>query len=130
MARSFHHRVTIGAVCGIFLFLLLAIYAFWIKNVVLGLLMTFILIVLTERTLHSEYVISGGKLIVCKGKLSRNKVVSIGQINSCRPMTSVFGLVRYLLVTYGSANTMISLQPVNETSFIAVLKKEKEAYDD
>lgn len=130
MARSFHHRVTIGAVCGIFLFLLLAIYAFWIKNVVLGLLMTFILIVLTERTLHSEYVISGGKLIVCKGKLSRNKVISIGQINSCRPMTSVFGLVRYLLVTYGSANTMISLQPVNETSFIAVLKKEKEAYDD
>ena len=114
MTRSFHHRTTLGAVCGIVLFLLLAVYAFWIKNVILGLLMAFLLIVLTERTLHSEYVISDGKLIID---------------NSCRPMTSVFGLVRYLLITYGSDNVMVSVQPANEIAFVATLKKEKEACD-
>ena len=41
MTRSFHHRTTLGAVCGIVLFLLLAVYAFWIKKVILGLLMAF-----------------------------------------------------------------------------------------
>ena len=129
MTRSFHHRTTLGAVCGIMLFLLLAVYAFWIKNVILGLLMAFLLIVLTERTLHSEYVISDGKLIIDNGKLSRNKIIEIGQINSCRPMTSVFGLVHYLLIAYGSDNVMVSVQPANEIAFVATLKKEKEACD-
>lgn len=129
MTRSFHHRTTLGALCGIVLFLLLAVYAFWIKNVILGLLMAFLLIILTERTIHSEYVISDGKLIIDNGKLSKSKTIMIGQINSCRPMTSVFGLVRYLLITYGATNAMVSVQPVNETAFIAALKKEKEACD-
>ncbi len=129
MTRSFHHRTTIGAVCGIVLFLLLAVYAFWIKNVILGLLMAFLLIVLTERTLHSEYVISNGKLIIDNGKLSKSKTILIGQIRACRPMTSVFGLVRYLLITYGASNAMVSVQPVNEAAFMAALKKEREACD-
>ncbi len=125
MTRSFHHRTTLGAVCGIVLFLLLAVYAFWIKNVIVGLLMAFLLVILTERTLHSQYVISDGKLIIDNGKLSKTKVIMISQINSCRPMTSVFGLVRYLLITYGANDAMVSVQPVNETAFVAALKKEK-----
>ncbi len=125
MTRSFHHRTTLGAICGIVLFLLLAVYAFWIKNVIVGLLMAFLLIILTERTLHSQYVISDGKLIIDNGKLSKTKVIMIGQINSCRPMTSVFGIVRYLLITYGANDAMVSVQPVNEAAFIAALKKEK-----
>ncbi len=125
MTRSFHHRTTLGAVCGIVLFLLLAVYAFWIKNVIVGLLMAFLLVILTERTLHSQYVISDGKLIIDNGKLSKTKVIMISQINSCRPMTSVFGLVRYLLITYGATDAMVSVQPVNEAAFVAALKKEK-----
>lgn len=125
MTRSFHHRTTLGAICGIVLFLLLAVYAFWIKNVIVGLLMAFLLVILTERTLHSQYVISDGKLIIDNGKLSKTKVIMISQINSCRPMTSVFGLVRYLLITYGANDAMVSVQPVNEAAFVAALKKEK-----
>lgn len=125
MTRSFHHRTTLGAVCGIVLFLLLAVYAFWIKNVIVGLLMVFLLVILTERTLHSQYVISDGKLVIDNGKLSKTKVIMISQINSCRPMTSVFGLVRYLLITYGATDAMVSVQPVNEAAFVAALKKEK-----
>ncbi len=49
MTRSFHHRTTVGAVCGILLFLLLALYAFWIKNAVVGLIMVFLLIIFGRR---------------------------------------------------------------------------------
>ena len=87
--------------------------------------MAFLLVILTERTLHSQYVISDGKLIIDNGKLSKTKVIMISQINSCRPMTSVFGLVRYLLITYGANDAMVSVQPVNEAAFVAALKKEK-----
>lgn len=124
MTRSFHHRTTVGAVCGILLFLLLALYAFWIKNAVVGLIMAFLLIVLVERTLHSEYIISDGKLIINNGKLARAKTINIQEIHDCKPMTSVFGLVRYLLLTYGASDRMISVQPQNEAAFIMTLQKE------
>lgn len=124
MTRSFHHRTTVGAVCGILLFLLLALFAFWIKNAVVGLIMAFLLIVLVERTLHSEYIISDGKLIINNGKLARAKTINIQEIHDCKPMTSVFGLVRYLLLTYGASDCMISVQPQNEAAFITTLQKE------
>lgn len=110
--------------CGILLFLLLALYAFWIKNAVVGLVMAFLLIVLVERTLHSEYIISDGKLIINNGKLARAKTINIQEIHDCKPMTSVFGLVRYLLLTYGASDRMISVQPQNEAAFITTLQKE------
>jgi len=124
MTRSFHHRTTVGAMCGILLFLLLALYAFWIKNAVVGLIMAFLLIVLVERTLHSEYIISDGKLIINNGKLARAKTINIQEIHDCKPMTSVFGLVRYLFLTYGASDRMISVQPQNEAAFITTLQKE------
>ena len=124
MTRSFHHRTTVGAMCGILLFLLLALYAFWIKNAVVGLIMAFLLIVLVERTLHSEYIISDGNLIINNGKLARAKTINIQEIHDCKPMTSVFGLVRYLLLTYGASDRMISVQPQNEAAFITTLQKE------
>lgn len=124
MTRSFHHRTTVGAVCGIFLFLLLALYAFWIKNAVVGLIMAFLLIVLVERTLHSEYVITDGKLIINNGRLSRSKVIDLTEVHDYKPMTAVFGLVRYLLLTYGASGRVVSVQPQNEAAFVATLQRE------
>lgn len=124
MTRSFHHRTTVGAVCGILLFLLLALYAFWIKNAIVGLILAFLLIILVEHTLHCEYIITDGKLIINNGKLSRAKSIDINEIHDCKPMTSVFGLVHYLLLTYGPANRVLSVQPQNEAAFVATLQKE------
>lgn len=124
MDRTFHQRLTIGAICGIILMLSLAIYAFWIKSVILGIVMVFFLIIITERSLHSEYVFHDNKLIIRHGRLSKDKTIFIGSITSCRPMASVFGLVRYLLISYGSGY-IVSVQPDNEQAFIEVLKKKK-----
>lgn len=125
MDRTFHHRFTIGAACGIILFLLLAVYFFWVKSPIAGVLMALALIVVAERSLHKEYIFRGDKLIIDNGRLARSKTIEIKQITSCRPMANVFGLVRYLLITYGKDGRVEAVQPDNEVAFIECLKKRK-----
>ena len=125
MDRTFHHRFTLGAACGIVLFLLLAVYFFWVKSPVAGVIMALALIVVAERSLHKEYVFRGDKLIIDNGRLAKTKVIEISQITSCRPMANVFGLVRYLLITYGADGKIEAVQPDNERAFIECLNKRK-----
>lgn len=125
MDRTFHHRFTVGAACGIILFLLLAAYFFWVKRPVLGCLMALALVVVAERSLHKEYIFRGGNLIIYNGRLAKTKSIPLDKITSCRTMTNVFGLVHYILVTYDEGRRMESLQPDNERAFIECLKKRK-----
>lgn len=123
MDRSFHHRVTVGAACGIVLLLALAVYAFWIKSVALGLLMVVLLIIVAERSLHTKYIFRDDRLIIYKGRLAKAQTIMLDQITGCRPMTTVFGLVRYLLITYGHDNRVVSAQPANERAFVEMLRR-------
>lgn len=123
MTRTFHHRITVGAVCGIVLLLALSFYAFWIKAVVVGLLLVLALVLVAESALRTEYVFSGDKLIICRGRLSRNTTIELRTVTSCRPMTTVFGLVRYLLITCGADGRVVSVQPDNEAAFVKVMRE-------
>lgn len=125
MARTFHQRITPGAVCGITLLLGLSVYAFWVKAVVLGVLMALCMVVVAERTLHTEYTFRDGCLIISRGRLAKGKSIPVGSITSCRPMTTAFGLVRYLLLAYGDGQNLQAVQPDNEKAFVEVLRKEK-----
>lgn len=125
MDRTFHHRFTIGAACGIILLLALALYAFWIKSPILGAFMALGLIIVAEQTLHKEYTFHDDKLIIYNGRLGKTKTIYLSQISSCRPMTNLFGLVHYLLITYGADNKLESVQPDNERAFVECLKKRK-----
>lgn len=87
--------------------------------------MALALIVVAERSLHKEYVFRGDKLIIDNGRLAKTKVIEISQITSCRPMANVFGLVRYLLITYGADGKIEAVQPDNERAFIECLNKRK-----
>lgn len=125
MDRTFHHRFTVGAACGIILLLLLAAYSFWIKSPILGCLMALGLIIIAERSLHKEYIFRDDKLIIYNGRLAKTKVINLSQITSCRPMSSVFGLVHYLLIIYGEDNKIAAVQPDNVRAFVDCLKKRK-----
>lgn len=126
MDRTFHHRFTVGAACGIILFLILAAYTFWIKQPIIGCLFALALIAVAERSLHKEYIFRDDKLIIYNGRLARTKTIPLSDIKSCRPMTNVFGMVHYLLITYGEDNRLESLQPDNERSFVECLKKRRD----
>lgn len=91
--------------------------------------MVLLLIIVSERALHTEYIIGDGRLVIDKGRLSKPKEIMLDDIESCRPMATVFGLVSFLLITYGKGNKMVSVHPANPQSFIRSLKTWKEADD-
>jgi len=120
MDRTFHHRITVGALCGIVLLLILAVYAFWVKSVILGLFVVLALVLVSERSLHTRYIFHDRELIIYNGRLSKSKHILLADIHSCKPMTTVFGLVRYFLIGYGN-DKLVSVQPDNEPAFVDVL---------
>ena len=55
MDRTFHRRFTVGAKSGIALFSLLALYFFWTKTAVIGLLLLIVVVGMIERVIHTTY---------------------------------------------------------------------------
>lgn len=121
MDRTFQHRFTVGAASGIVLLLLLAVYAFWTLRPVLGVFLVLALVLVMDQSLNKRYVFRGDKLIIDNGRLSKKRVIELRLITGCRPMTVSFGLVHYLLISYGPAHTVVAVQPRNEQAFVACL---------
>lgn len=123
-SRSFHHRITLGAGCGIILCLVAAFWLFWVKMVILGALMALGVIWMCERVLNTEYILYADKLVIRRGRLSRDKTIALCDITHCRVVSVNFGLSHYLLIQYGD-DRMTYVEPQNEVAFMACLKKLK-----
>lgn len=123
MDRTFHHRFTIGAACGIALLFALSLYAFWMRQPVIGALLALGLIAVMEQSLHKQYIFHADQLIIDNGRLWRSRTISLNQINSCRSMRTTFGMVHYLLISYGPAEKVAAVQPRNEQAFVECLRK-------
>ncbi len=121
MTRTFHHRFTLGAKCGLVLLAALTIYLFWEKEVLLGSLVVVFTVLVMERVLHSEYVFREGFLEIHRGRFARRKSIPLMEITSCRPMNTTFGMVHYLLIGYGNQR-FVAVQPEQEASFVAHLQ--------
>lgn len=126
MTRTFHHRFTLGARCGVILCTLLALYLFWTQSALMGILVVLVDVLIIERVLHSEYVIDDRRLIIRRGRFARTVTIPLDAIHSCRPVPSLFGLVRYLLIEYGAARVQ-AVEPAEEASFIRCLRQHTEA---
>lgn len=122
MQRTFKHRVTIGAICGIILLLCLSLYFFWVKSAIAGVVAAVVVVLIAETVIDAEYTLTDDRLIINKGRLWRKKTIYYREITALHPMTSVFGLVRYLLISY-NGNRIESVQPQNEAAFVEVLRK-------
>ena len=123
-SRSFHHRITLGSGCDIILCLVATFWLFWVKMVVLGTLMALIVILMCERVLNTEYILYADKLVIRRGRLSRDKTIALCDITHCRIVSVNFGLSRYLLIQYGD-DSMTYVEPQNEAAFMECLKKLK-----
>jgi hypothetical protein len=120
MIRTFHHRFTLGAKCGIILCSALAFYLFWFKAVVLALIVSIVVVLMVERVLHSEYVVGEGLLTICRGRFARKQTVALDTIASCKRMRTNFGLSSYLLIET-LAGRIYMVQPENEEAFLKAL---------
>ncbi len=124
IVRTFHHRFTLGAKGGIITFVVLAFYFFWVKSFILGLLLTVMAVLIMERVLHSEYVLGDGKLIIRRGRFAKPREIVLSDIKSCRPMTTTFGMVHYLLIEYGD-DKLVAVEPEQEQAFVEQLRKSR-----
>lgn len=124
MDRTFQHRFSLGAVCGVILFAGVSFWLFWERWVVAGIVTALVCVVLIERVLHSEYVFRDDQLIICHGRFARKKVVPLADIVGYKPMTATFGLTRFLILGL-RGDQFVLVQPANESSFLKCLAERK-----
>ncbi len=125
MDRTFHHRFSVGSFCGIILFAAVAFWLFWQKWAIPGLLAALVCVVFIERLLHSEYVFRNDLLIVCNGRFSRRKEIPLTDIVGYRPVSTTFGLTRFLLLAL-RGDRLLMVQPANEKAFVKCLAERKQ----
>ncbi len=122
MKRTFQRNFTLQAKLGLIVFLVLAVYFFWQREVLLGGGMALIVVATMEHVLHSAYIFDGDELIIYKGRFSRARRIRIDEITNCRRMRTTFGIVHYLLIEYGAGH-VADVEPALEEEFIKELRK-------
>ncbi|MCK9180698.1 MAG: PH domain-containing protein [Bacteroides sp.] len=127
MDRIFHVRTTYTQIAFLLLLGVLSFYFLWIQSGILAAVVMVFLIIVIERIIKSTYTITKeGKLIIYKGRFSKDIVIPIAdikEIEKCRSVNfGTFHLVEYLLIKYGS-NKHITLMPIKEKDFLNELAK-------
>ena len=75
-----------------------------------------------ERLIHSEFVVTDdGRLVVRRGRLSKEKVVPLTDITELKELKMLWGMGSYILVRYG-VNRYITLQPANAHSLYLTIR--------
>ena len=126
MKRTFQRNFTIQAKLGLVVFLVMAGYFFWQKQILLALLMSLIVVAVTEKVLHSAYTFDGPDPIINKGRFAKQRRIRVDEITRCRRMRTTFGLVHYLLLEYGAGH-LETVEPAMEEEFIKELNKRQNA---
>ena len=130
MNRIFHTRITWYQ----YLFLLIlgvnAFAALWCKYIILAVIVMLLLIVLIEQIIHTTYTItSDGKLILYRGRFTRQQTIAIREITDVRKVHSMkfgrFSVTEYVLIEYGSGK-FASVLPAKEEEFLELLEKKRE----
>lgn len=125
MNRIFHTRITWYQ----YLFLLIlgvnAFAALWCKYIILAVIVMLLLIVLIEQIIHTTYTItSDGKLILYRGRFTRQQTIAIREITDVRKVHSMkfgrFSVTEYVLIEYGSGK-FASVLPAKEEEFLKSL---------
>ena len=120
MNRIFHARITWGLVVAMLSDAVVTIWAFWIKQALLGIIFLMMLIVLIERAIHTTYTLTtDGKLIIYNGRFMKGKEIDLKDIHKVERFSN--WLTHGVVVHYGE-DRFVPLQPVNEEEFLKQLK--------
>ena len=125
--------MSIAGVCGIIVFSILAFFLFWSKSPIAGLVLVLVVVLMTERMLHTSYIFTQERgeqlLVIDRGRLARRQVVRLSEVVKVTPMKRLGGLSRFVMVVYGS-DRMVAVEPENEDAFCKELMKRLKAYDE
>ena len=121
MNKIFHERITWAQVVFILIGAAVVFWAFWIKQVLLGVVFLLMLIVMIERAIHTTYTLTtDGRLFVYYGRFTKGKEILVSDIKKVEKFKN--WLTHGVVVHYGDGR-FVPLQPVNEEELIASLQK-------
>lgn len=126
--RTYRVRVQVGNWMLIAVLSALTIYLFWEGNGLLIAGALLLLLVIIERTIHTEYQLSKESLTVNHGKLSKRQVIPMNSIKRIERIRRIRigkkALITYLLIVYGEDKT-VAVMPKDEEAFIKQLMEIK-----
>lgn len=119
--RTYHARVQVGNWVLIAILSALTIYLIWDGNGLLIAGSLLLLLLIIERTIHTEYQLSEESLTLNNGKLSKRLVVPMNSIKRIERIRRIRigknALITYLLIVYGE-NRTVAVMPKEEEAFI------------
>lgn len=119
--RTYRARVQVGNWVLIAILSALTIYLIWDGNGLLIAGSLLLLLLIIERTIHTEYQLSEESLTVNNGKLSKRLVVPMDSIKHIERIRRIRigknALITYLLIVYGEDRT-VAVMPKEEEAFI------------
>ncbi|MBR6980058.1 MAG: hypothetical protein IKH88_09525 [Prevotella sp.] len=126
MKRTFQHRVTVAGVSLVLLLAAVALFFFWKRTSSAAVVATLALCVdvfIVERLIHTTYVFTDDdRLVVSHGRFSRPVAIPLADVTRTEKKRSCFGLVRYVLVEYGTCR-MVSVMTENDDAFVKEMCK-------
>ena len=126
MKRTFQHRVTVLGLAWVLLLAAVALFFFWQRTsstAVVAALVLCVDVFVVERLIHTTYVFTDdNRLVVSHGRFSRPVSIPLSDVTGAEMKHSCFGLVRYVLVEYGSRR-MVSVMTENDEAFMKEMNK-------
>ncbi len=126
MDRTFHYRISWLNIVSIIVVAAAMLYFLWHRStvcIIVGFILLFITLLMIERIIHTEYVLtSDGLLYIKRGRLSRTIIIRIEDIVTFRLVKSNILTLRFILIEYG-VGQQIAVQPVNEPAFLEEIRK-------
>lgn len=134
MNRTFQARTSWYQLLYILLVAGLCFYMIWIKQSIVATILAILLLILIERLIHTEYVLTNeNTLVINRGRFTKPRIIPIEQITDIEEKTSAkfgsFYVTRFVLLTI-KKNQYIALTPTHATRFVDALVKKKENYID
>ena len=112
MTRVFHHRLTLGELCGILLLALASLYCFWFGTwpmAVLGALLVAVAVRGIDRGIHTDYVLDDDQLTTQSGRIGRQRgqAIPLQTITALRRMPRHLLTGSYVMVEHGDHNIIL-----------------------
>ncbi len=126
MKRTFPSRIGIGDIVFVVCLIALTIYMMWSGGGLAIALSLLLVVLVVERTIHTEYSIDSHQLVVHYGRFGRDRTVnldSICRVERIRRLRLGHRTLMTFLVVVCNDGTELSIRPRDEEDFVETLTK-------
>ena len=124
--RTFQAKIRIGNWILIFMLLIVSVYFIWVKSGIFIAVSLLLLLLVIERSIHTEYRLTEDAFVLHRGRLSKDIVIPWSEVDAIQhfPHNIFFGAyeVYYTIIWY-SGDKNLSVFPNNEDLFYEQFNK-------